>query len=51
MSTRCDPIIAGMEFSGAIFLRRYLQHSPTGARVLLLERGASDDNAPHTTLV
>ena len=45
MSARYDVIIVGTGFAGAFFLMRYLERAPAGARVLVLERGGSDDKA------
>jgi choline dehydrogenase-like flavoprotein len=45
MSPRYDLIIVGTGFASAFFLMRYLEHAPAGARVLVLERGGSDNKA------
>ncbi|MDE2347923.1 MAG: GMC family oxidoreductase [Gammaproteobacteria bacterium] len=45
MDNRFDVIIVGTGFAGAFFLMRYLEHAPTTARVLVLERGNSDPKA------
>lgn len=37
-----DLIIIGTGFAGSFFLKRYLEHAPKRARVLVLERGARD---------
>jgi choline dehydrogenase-like flavoprotein len=43
MSARYDVIIVGTGFAGAFFLMRYLERAGAGVRVLVLERGGSDD--------
>src|ERR1700681_2278588 len=43
MSARYDLIIVGTGFAGAFFLMRYLDGAPATLRVLVLERGGSDD--------
>src|ERR1700687_1335614 len=43
MSARYDLIIVGTGFAGAFFLMRYLERAPATLRVLVLERGGSDD--------
>jgi choline dehydrogenase-like flavoprotein len=42
---RYDVVIVGTGFAGAFFLLRYLQHAPSDARVLVLERGGEDTKA------
>jgi choline dehydrogenase-like flavoprotein len=42
MLPRFDAIIVGTGFAGAFFLMRYLEHSPPGVRILVLERGNAD---------
>jgi choline dehydrogenase-like flavoprotein len=42
MTEHFDIIIIGTGFAGAFFLKRYLERAPSAARVLVLERGASD---------
>src|SRR5215831_11377313 len=42
MAERYDVIIVGTGFAGAFFLMRYLERAPSGARVLVLERGRAD---------
>ena len=37
-----DVIIVGTGFASSFFLKRYLEHAPAGARVLVLERGGTD---------
>jgi len=39
MAEQYDAIIVGTSFSGAFFLKRYLERSPANVRVLVLERG------------
>ncbi len=38
-------IIIGTGFAGSFFLMRYLEHAPTTAKVLVLERGGSDSKS------
>ena len=45
MSARYDLIIVGTGFAGAFFLMRYLERAPATVRVLVLERGGSDDKS------
>ena len=45
MSARYDLIIVGTGFAGAFFLMRYLERAPAGTRILVVERGGSDDKA------
>src|ERR1700728_3750382 len=45
MSGRYDLIIVGTSFAGSFFLMRYLERSAATVRVLVLERGGSDDKA------
>jgi len=45
MSPRYDLIVVGTSFASAFFLLRYLERSPPGVRVLVLERGGPDDKA------
>jgi choline dehydrogenase-like flavoprotein len=45
MSDRYDVIIVGTGFASAFFLMRYLERAPADARVLVLERGGSDNKA------
>jgi choline dehydrogenase-like flavoprotein len=42
MTSQYDLIVVGTGFAGAFFLMRYLEHAPSTARVLVLERGARD---------
>jgi choline dehydrogenase-like flavoprotein len=45
MDAHYDIVIVGTGFAGAFFLMRYLERAPVNARVLVLERGASDSKA------
>jgi len=45
MTARYDIIIIGTGFAGAFFLMRYLEHAPASAKILVLERGASDSKS------
>lgn len=45
MTDHYDVIIVGTSFAGSFFLKRYLEHAPKTARILVLERGNSDDKA------
>lgn len=45
MTDHYDAIIVGTGFAGAFFLMRYLEHAPSTARVLVLERGNRDSKA------
>ena len=45
MSARYDLIIVGTSFASAFFLMRYLEHSSATQRVLVLERGGTDEKA------
>jgi len=45
MINNYDAIIVGTSFAGSFFLKRYLQHAPKTARVLVLERGKHDNKA------
>ena len=45
MSARYDLIIVGTSFASAFFLMRYLERSPATVRVLVLERGGTDEKA------
>lgn len=45
MSDHFAAIVIGTGFAGAFFLRRYLEHAPLTARVLVLERGDRDSKA------
>ncbi len=45
MSTHYDVILVGTGFASSFFLMRYLEHSPAGAKVLVLERGNEDSKA------
>ena len=45
MIERYDAIVVGTGFAGAFFLMRYLEHAPSTARVLVLERGNRDNKA------
>lgn len=42
MAQQYDLIIIGTGFAGSFFLMRYLEKAPANARILVLERGASD---------
>jgi choline dehydrogenase-like flavoprotein len=42
MEEQFDVIVIGTGFAGSFFLKRYLERAPAAARVLVLERGASD---------
>jgi choline dehydrogenase-like flavoprotein len=42
MSTHYDVIVVGTGFAATFFLLRYLEHAPSNARVLVLERGNED---------
>jgi len=37
-----DLVVVGTGFASSFFLKRYLEHAPAGARVLVLERGGQD---------
>src|SRR5882672_3933346 len=37
-----DVIVVGTGFASSFFLKRYLEHAPSAARVLVLERGGQD---------
>lgn len=45
MTPRYDMVIIGTGFAGSFFLMRYLEHAPTTAKVLVLERGAADSKS------
>jgi choline dehydrogenase-like flavoprotein len=45
MAAQYDLVIVGTGFAGAFFLKRYLEHAPATARVLVLDRGARDTKA------
>jgi choline dehydrogenase-like flavoprotein len=45
MSARYDLIIVGTGFAATFFLMRYLERAPATVRVLVLERGGSDDKS------
>jgi choline dehydrogenase-like flavoprotein len=45
MTGQYEVIIVGTGFAGAFFLKRYLEHAPASARVLVLERGRRDTKA------
>jgi len=45
MAEHFDVIIIGTGFAGSFFLKRYLEHAPARARVLVLERGSLDTQA------
>ncbi|MBI1424906.1 MAG: GMC family oxidoreductase [Gammaproteobacteria bacterium] len=45
MTDHYDVIVVGTSFAASFFLKRYLEHAPKTARVLVLERGNSDDKA------
>ncbi len=40
-----DIVIVGTGFAGAFFLLRYLEHAPSTARVLVIDRGRNDSKA------
>lgn len=45
MPPRFDLVVVGTGFASSFFLKRYLERAPAGARILVLERGASDTKA------
>lgn len=45
MSKHYDVIVIGTSFAASFFLLRYLEHAPSTARILVLERGTEDTKA------
>jgi choline dehydrogenase-like flavoprotein len=45
LSDSVDTVVVGTGFASSFFLREYLKHAPTNARVLVLEKGAKHPNS------